>query len=83
MTAARLTCTKHFATSVAASREVIVVAIGAVEFVVLGGERLVNQGALAVTALETLLVPMAVLVRQILQQELVWNENDYPEHVLI
>ena len=44
-------------------------AVSAVEFLILGGERLVNQGVLAVLALEALLVPMLVLVGQILEVE--------------
>lgn len=43
------------------------VALGAKKLVILGGERLVHQGALALEALEAVLVPVTVLVGQILQ----------------
>jgi hypothetical protein len=42
-------------------------AISTVEFLVLGGERLVNQRVLAILALEAFLMPVLVLVRQILE----------------
>lgn len=42
--------------------EVVVVAVGAVDLLVLGGERLVHQGQLAGAALEAKLVPVALLV---------------------
>ena len=41
-------------------------AIRAVQLVLLGGEGLVHQGVLAVHTLETLLMPVLLLVRQIL-----------------
>lgn len=44
------------------------VALSAEELFILGGEGLVHQGALALEAHETLLMPVTVLVRQILQQ---------------
>lgn len=43
------------------------VALGAEELLILGGEGLVHQRALALEALEAVLVPVAVLVGQILQ----------------
>lgn len=42
------------------------VALRAEELFILGGEGLINQGALALEALEAFLVPVAVLVGQIL-----------------
>ena len=44
------------------------VALGAQELFILGGEGLIHQRALALEAHETLLVPVAVLVRQILRE---------------
>ena len=41
-------------------------AISAVEFLVLAGERMIHERHLAIAALETSLVPVTVLVRQIL-----------------
>jgi len=52
--------------AVAARREVVVVAVGAVQTFILGGERLVHQRVLAVAALEAFFVPVLVLVRQVL-----------------
>lgn len=43
------------------------VALCAEELLILGGEGLVHQRALALEALETVLVPVAVLVGQILR----------------
>lgn len=43
------------------------VALRAEELVIFGGEGLVHQRALALEALETVLVPVAVLVGQILR----------------
>lgn len=57
---------EHVAAAIAAGGEVVVVAVGAVELLILGGERLVHQGLLAVHALEAFLVPVLVLVGQIL-----------------
>lgn len=48
--------------SVAPGSEVVVVAVGAIELLVLGSEGLVHQGLLAVHALEAFFVPMLVLV---------------------
>lgn len=45
------------------------VALGAEELLILGGEGLVYQRALALETLETVLVPVAVLVGQILQEQ--------------
>lgn len=52
--------------SIAASSKVVVMAIGAVQLVVSGGEGLVHQRVGAVHTLEALLMPMLVLVRQVL-----------------
>lgn len=44
------------------------VALSTEELLILGGEGLVHQGALALEALETVLMPVAVLVGQVLQE---------------
>lgn len=44
------------------------VALSTEELLILGGEGLVHQGAFALEALETVLMPVAVLVGQILQE---------------
>jgi len=61
------TSSKDVGAGVAAQCEVVVMAIRAVGLLVLRGERLVDQGDLAVGALEAVLVPVLVLVRQILE----------------
>lgn len=43
------------------------VALSTEQLLILGGEGLVHQGALALEALETVLVPVTILVGQILQ----------------
>ena len=63
------TCAKDVSAAVAPRSEVVVVAVGAVELFVLGGERLVDERAATVAAVETLLMPVPILVRQILQEE--------------
>lgn len=45
------------------------IALGAQQLLVFGGERLVHQWALALEAVETVLVPVTVLVGQILKQQ--------------
>lgn len=45
------------------------VALGAEQLFILGGEGLVHQRALALEALETVLVPVTVLVGQILEKK--------------
>lgn len=67
------TCTKHISAAIAARSKVVVMAVSAVELVVLGRERLVDQRTLAVTALETLLMPVSLLVREILQHNVPYN----------
>lgn len=57
-----------FLALVALGRILIGVALGAQELVILGGEGLVHQRALALEALEAVLMPVAVLVGQILQR---------------
>lgn len=52
--------------AIAAGSEVVVVAVGAVQLVVTGRERLVHQRVGAVDALEAFLMPVLVLVRQVL-----------------
>lgn len=44
------------------------VALGAKKLLILGGEGFVHQGALALEALEAVLMPVTVLVGQILQE---------------
>lgn len=44
------------------------VALSTEELLIFGGEGLVHQGAFALEALETVLMPVAVLVGQILQE---------------
>lgn len=51
------------------------VALSAQELVILGGEGLVHQRALALKALEAVLMPMAVLVGQILQEHQLDSSN--------
>ena len=63
------TSTKDILAAVTPCSKVVVMAIGAVELLILGGEGLVNQGVLAVAALETLLMPVLLFVRQILQAD--------------
>lgn len=53
--------------SVAPGREVVVMTIGAVEPLVLEGERAINERALTITTLEATLVPVLLLVRQVLR----------------
>ena len=59
----RRTGSKESPAAVAACREVVVMAVGAVELVVLARERMVDERHLTVAALETALVPMTLLVR--------------------
>ena len=61
-----LTCSEDVAAAVTTRGEVVVMAVSAVELVVLGGERLIDERVEAVTALEAFLVPVLVLVRQVL-----------------
>lgn len=51
------------------------VALGAEELLILGGEGLVHQRALALEALEAVLVPVAVLVGQILRVQQTDTQN--------
>lgn len=53
----------------ALGRVLVAVALGAHQHVVLGGERPIHQRSFARTAEEALAVPVAVLVRQILQSQ--------------
>jgi hypothetical protein len=62
-----LTSPEDVGASITTGGEVVVVAVGAVETVIFGSERLVHKGRLTVHALEAGLMPMLVLIRQILQ----------------
>ena len=53
-------------TSITAQSEVVVMAVGTVSLLILAGEWTINQRHFAVDALETSLVPVFVLVRQVL-----------------
>jgi hypothetical protein len=55
------------ATSIAPGGEIVVMTIRAVKFLVLAGERMIDQRLLAVRTLEAFLVPMTVFVRQVLR----------------
>jgi len=61
------TSSEETAAAVAACGEVVVMTVGAVQLVVLAGERVIDKRHLAVTTLETFLVPVTILVRQVLQ----------------
>lgn len=56
-------------TAVTAGGKVVVKALGAEDLVVLGREGLVDESLLALRTLEAVLVPVAVLVRQVLQSQ--------------
>lgn len=60
------TCFEEAPTAIATRREVVVMTVGAIETIVLVGERLVDQRHLTVAALKTSLVPVLVFVRQVL-----------------
>lgn len=64
-----LTWHDGFLALVALGGVLIGVALSTEELLILGGEGLVHQGALALEALETVLMPVAVLVGQILQKQ--------------
>jgi len=53
-------------------------AVGAVELVVLAGERVIDQRHLTVAALETALVPVTLLVRQVLHDSHAPHAPDNP-----
>lgn len=53
-------------TSIAPGSKVVVVAVGTVQLVVPGGERLIHKRVGAIDAFETFLMPMLVLIRQVL-----------------
>jgi hypothetical protein len=63
---------ERLTTSVTPGREIVVMAVGAVDLVVLGGERLVYQRLLAAHTLEAELVPVPILVGQIL---VIWADG--------
>lgn len=58
---------ERLSTLITPGSEVVVVAVAAVNLLVLGGKRLVHQRRLAPTALETELMPVSLFVRQILE----------------
>jgi len=60
------TCAEDVSASVAAGSEVVIMAVGAVQLLVLSSKRLVDQGVSTVTALEAFLMPMFLFVRQVL-----------------
>lgn len=59
-------CTEKTSTAITASSEVVVMAISAIQFVVLTRERMINKRHLAVATFEASLVPVTVFIRQIL-----------------
>jgi len=61
-----VTCSEDVSTGIAAQSEVVVMAVRAVRLVILARERTIHQRHLAVDTLETILMPVFVLVRQIL-----------------
>ena len=67
----RLAGAEESSASVTARREVVVMAVGTVELVVLRRERMIDQRHLAVAALEAALVPVTILVRQVLNHRTV------------
>ena len=62
-----LTSAKDVLAAVTPGGKVVVMAVGAVELLILGGKGLVHQGVGAVTALKALLMPVLLLVRQVLK----------------
>lgn len=60
------TSAERFTAAVTPGRKVVVMAVGAVDFLILGSERLVHQRLFAAAALEAELVPVALFVRQVL-----------------
>lgn len=59
-------CSKQSTASITTSSEVVVVAVGAVQLLVLTSERVIDERNLTIAALEATLMPMTVFVRQIL-----------------
>lgn len=66
------TSTERLVAAVTARGKVVVVAVGAVDLFILGGERLVDQRQLAGAALEAELMPVPLFVRQVL---VVWSDG--------
>jgi hypothetical protein len=62
-----LTCSENLAASIAAGRELGIVAVAAVDFVRLGAELLVHQGHSALAAQEARLMPVLVFVGKVLK----------------
>jgi len=67
-TCLKFTCSEDVSAGIAAQSEVVVVAVRAVGLLILARERSIDQRHLAVDALETVLMPVLLLVRQILQE---------------
>jgi len=61
------TCSEDVSASITAQSEVVVMAVGTIRFVILASKRTIHQRHFAVNALEAVLMPVLVLVRQILQ----------------
>lgn len=68
---------------VTACSEIVVVAVGTVEFVVGRCKRLINQRCLTVRTLEALLVPVGIFIRQILNKQKHNNSFLIQEHYSI
>jgi len=66
----RFTCSEDVGTGITAQCEVVVMAVGTIRFLILASKRSINQRHFAVNALEAVLMPVLVLVRQILQATL-------------
>lgn len=61
------TCLEQAPTPVTPGRKVVVMAVRTVQPVILVGKGMIDQGHLAITALEASLMPVLVLVRQVLR----------------
>lgn len=60
-------CSEDVGACITAQSEVVVVTVGTVGLVILARERTVDQRHFAVDTLETVLMPVLVLVRQVLE----------------
>jgi len=69
------TCSEDVGACITAQSEVVVVTVGTVGLVILARERTVDQRHFAVDTLETVLVPVLVLVRQVLPRQAAPSEN--------
>lgn len=61
------TSTEDVLAAITASSKVVVMTVGTEQFLVLGRERLIDQGVLAVAALEAFLMPVLLLVGKVLR----------------